>query len=85
MSTERRSPRRRTVPEQPLWQVTIAGHTVGRYAVPAQTVALGSPTAEMALKFAVQRAHIDAEIPPFRSLLRESLQHARAIEIGARR
>jgi hypothetical protein len=61
------------------WKVRIAAHAVPpRWLIPSQTVRLPAPDAEDACLRAVRWAHADADVPPMRSLLRRSLQHATA-------
>lgn len=85
MSPTTRKPRRSSAPAMPMWRVTITAHDVPpRWHVPASIVEMGSPTADLARYFAVQRAHIDADVPAMRSLLALSLRHARADKIERR-
>lgn len=69
--------RTRRPPALPMWHVEIREHIVGgRYTVPSQSQTLGAPDAELALRFAIQTAHIDAGVPPMRSLGAASIPHA---------
>lgn len=64
---------------QPMWTVTIAEHDVPpRWSIPAHTVTLGASTARIACSTAVRWAHCDAGVPPLRSLLAVSMEHASA-------
>jgi hypothetical protein len=80
MSTPRKRPR--PAPErwpQQMWKVAIAEHHVPpRWDVPPRTVEVAAPTAQAACVIAVKWAHIDADIPPFRSMLAVSLGHTSA-------
>jgi hypothetical protein len=62
-----------------MWKVTIAEHHVPpRWDVSARTVEVAAPTAQTACVIAVRWAHIDADIPPLRSMLAVSMAHATA-------
>lgn len=81
MSASKRKRTRRTPDRWPqsMWKVTIAEHHVPpRWDVPARTVEVAAPTAQSACVIAVKWAHIDAEVPPLRSMLAVSMQHAHA-------
>ena len=62
-----------------MWKVTNAEHYVPpRWDVPARTGELAAPTAQSACVIAVKWSHIDADIPPLRSMLAVSMEHASA-------
>lgn len=86
MTVTTRKSRRSSASVLPMWRVTIAAHDVPpRWHVPARTTLTGSPTAEMACRFAAQEAHRDAGVPPMRSLLRQTLPHVKATLIASDR
>jgi hypothetical protein len=62
----------------PLWKVTITEHSVSRYYIPADTVKVPASTPKIARSVAVRWAHRDAGVPPLRSLLAVSMEHAHA-------
>jgi len=74
--------RARRTPERwpsPTWRVTISAHDIPpRWDVPARTLELGASTAESACRTVARWAHIDAGIPPLRSMLAVSMEHASA-------
>jgi hypothetical protein len=62
-----------------MFRVTIAEHDIEpRWHIPARTVELGASTAESACSTVVRWAHIDAGVPPLRSMLALSLAHTHA-------
>lgn len=61
-----------------MFTVEVAEHDVERWHIPAQTVELGADSAESASAVVVRWAHIDAGVPPLRSMLALSLPHATA-------
>lgn len=79
MTAKRKRPRR--APERwsrPMWTVEVAEHDVERWHIPAQTVELGADSAASARAVVVRWAHIDAGVPPLRSMLALSVEYAHA-------
>lgn len=70
--------------ERPAWLVSIAAHDVelrGRsYHVAEVERTSFEPSERDAKVLAIREAHMDANVPPFRSLLRQSWAHCSALE-----
>lgn len=67
-----------------MWRVTIDAHDVPpRWHVPARTVELGAFTADGARESVARWAHVDAGVPPLRSLPRLTLAHTRVEPLPA--
>jgi hypothetical protein len=60
--------------------VTVAAHRVERWDIPASTGKLAAADAAHACEIAVRTLHVAAGVPPSRTCLRESLQHATAVQ-----
>jgi hypothetical protein len=81
MSTTTRKRRARRASDRwprPMWTVEVAGHDVERWHIPAQTVELGADSAECASAVVVKWAHLDAGVPPLRSMLAVSMAYTTA-------
>lgn len=64
------------------YRVTIKRHTCERWIVPARRVKLPAASATHAATIAVQESHSALGMPPWRPLVRLSLQHTNATRIG---
>jgi hypothetical protein len=71
-----RLPARLHVP--PMWRVAIDAHRVQRWTIPACVVELPAVSADHAREVAVGVLHREAGAPPWRPLIRESVQHTTA-------
>ena len=66
------------------WEVTIPAHevrwaTVRSYAIPAWTGIVAAATKEEAVALGASNAHRAAKAPPFRSLMGQTLNRAKAV------
>ena len=67
--------------DRPMWEVRIAAHDVApRFRVPARTFTLGGSHQHAKLR-AIQWAHADAGVPPWKPCIRESWPHIKATRV----
>lgn len=84
-ATARRRPRR--APDGwrlQSWDVTIAEHDIGHHHVPGRRAVVAASTPEIACRQAIQWAHTDSSVPPWRPYVRESLRHTTATPARSR-
>lgn len=63
-----------------MWKVRLDAHRIEpHWDIPATRITVGAATSESACSMVVQMAHIRADIPPLRSMLAVSMEHATAM------
>jgi hypothetical protein len=78
--SKRNAPLRRPFP-LPAYSVRLAAHSLegGRWSIPARSCRVPATDAQHAAEIVVREAHSALDLPCWRPLVAESLQHARVV------
>ena len=69
----------------PMWRVEVQGHRLQRWTIEAHVLEVPAVDAAHACEVVVGILHRAAGVPPWKPLIRESLEHASAAAVDRRR